>query len=283
MSTGHASYATPELLARRRAVAAEHRIVSGPPPRTAQERIAELCPRGTETVVDVGCGAGDYARLVVPRIPRGRYVGVDLSPGMLAACVAAAGLPRREDDRQERPTVAIVRARAERLPLRDRSADVVLCCFLLFFLDESELEAALDEAVRVLRPGGRLIANAYGERSTTVDLPGQALDRVAPGATLRRWHPAWRIETAEGHLDRRFRRVSLESIAARYVFTGGDGDDLADYVLSFRGELLDRLPEGVDPERFLEALEAVAREAVARSTYVETTPMAWLTAVGPGR
>ncbi|HEX6249642.1 MAG TPA: class I SAM-dependent methyltransferase [Nocardioidaceae bacterium] len=95
-------------------------------------------------------------------------VVTDLSRGMLG--VAAERLPGRE---------AV--ASAERLPVADRSVEVVSLVWLLHLLPIPVADAALAEAARVLRPGGHLVTTvdkdlAHGRvRRTGAD----AADRVA--------------------------------------------------------------------------------------------------------
>jgi len=74
-------------------------------------------------------------------------IGVELSAGMLARARQRAG--------SARATVFLVRADAQRLPLRSDSLDVVLSILSLCTIPDER--AALAEAFRVLRPGGRLV------------------------------------------------------------------------------------------------------------------------------
>jgi demethylmenaquinone methyltransferase/2-methoxy-6-polyprenyl-1,4-benzoquinol methylase len=93
-------------------------------------------------VIDVGIGTGLVAREALTLCgPQGRLTGVDPSAGMMAQ----ANLPG----------VALLQGRAEALPCDDASADFVSLGYALRHL--SDLDRALSEFHRVLRPGGRLL------------------------------------------------------------------------------------------------------------------------------
>ena len=111
-----------------------------------------LDPRPTDALLDVGCGRG---AVLVPAAPRvHRLVGVDASPGMVAAA-------REELDRAGAGPVDLRVMDAESLEFEDASFDAVTCAFTLFFLPRPE--RAADEFARVLRPGGRLIVSTWGD------------------------------------------------------------------------------------------------------------------------
>jgi SAM-dependent methyltransferase len=102
--------------------------------------VHELPPR-CRLVVDVGCGPGNsatYTRDAVPSV-----VAVDAARAMLHRA-------RRRDRR-----LALVHADAARLPFRERSVDAVTFHSVLYLLPDRA--AVLREAVRVLRPGGRVV------------------------------------------------------------------------------------------------------------------------------
>lgn len=91
-------------------------------------------------VIDVGCGEGRFCRMLAER--GARPVGVDPTAGLLSAA-------------RLRGTNALVRARAERLPLRDRCADLAVS--YLSLVDIRGYQEAVGEMARVLRPGGALV------------------------------------------------------------------------------------------------------------------------------
>ncbi|MGH7481574.1 MAG: ArsR/SmtB family transcription factor, partial [Longimicrobiales bacterium] len=95
-------------------------------------------------VGDLGCGTGQLAAAYAPFV--GRVIGVDRSREMLKAA------RRRLADVRN---VELRRGELEALPLDDASLDVALLFLVLHYVPEPP--AALAEAARVLRPGGRLL------------------------------------------------------------------------------------------------------------------------------
>ena len=92
--------------------------------------------------LELGCGTGIFLEKVAAR--GASITGIDLSADLLARCAVrmkgAAG-------------VSLVRGNAEKMPFPDASFDAVYGSSILHHLD---LEAALTEVARVLRPGGRM-------------------------------------------------------------------------------------------------------------------------------
>lgn len=103
-------------------------------------------PRRGSLVLDVGCGTGRALPVLAAAVgPRGRVLGLDLTPGMLA-----------EAQRKGRGgCAALILADARHLPLPDAVADVVFTAGLLQHLPNPA--AGLAELARVARPGGRLV------------------------------------------------------------------------------------------------------------------------------
>ena len=102
---------------------------------------------GAETVLDLACGPGTLTRHLSDAVgPDGLVVGADLSAPMLTRAARAVTAAN----------TAFVRADAMDLPLRDASLDAVSCSLCLHLVPD--LDSALTQIARVLRPGGRLAA-----------------------------------------------------------------------------------------------------------------------------
>lgn len=104
--------------------------------------LERLVPPSGKDIVDVGCGGGALVRALSDR--GARMTGVEISESQMAGAV------EHDDGRGTRYVVG----RAERLPLDDASADIVVFMRSLHHVPLADLGAALAEARRVIRPGG---------------------------------------------------------------------------------------------------------------------------------
>jgi SAM-dependent methyltransferase len=109
--------------------------------RSVEAMLRVLAPLPGEVVLDVGAGPGIVVRSLAAAGVR-RVVALERSAGMIAAA-GYAGRPALRGD-------------AVRLPVADGSVDVVTASWVLHVLDPAARAAAVTEAARVLRPGGRL-------------------------------------------------------------------------------------------------------------------------------
>ena len=111
------------------------------------DRILEgLRPDGV--IADVGAGTGTLAALLADARPDADVVAIDGDPEVLERA-ARKGVRGRE-------------GLAGDLPLADRSTDRVVMSLLLHHLEPDAKRAALGEARRVLKPGGRLHVADWG-------------------------------------------------------------------------------------------------------------------------
>jgi SAM-dependent methyltransferase len=100
---------------------------------------AELA--GARRVLDVGCGEGQITRLASSLDGVEVAVGIDPTPSQIRVAVERAG------------ATGFARAAADRLPFADGSFDAVVVCLVFEHVDD--VDAAVGEIARVLRPGGR--------------------------------------------------------------------------------------------------------------------------------
>lgn len=165
-----------------------------------------LGPLDGQRLLDVGCGTGHLAAAATRR--GAEVLGVDFAESMVARA------------RTNYPDLAFRQGDAEALDCDDASFDAVACSFALLHL--SDQEAAIAEACRVLRPGGRyaftvwrgpedgceffaltrgaIEAHGCGE----VDLPA-----APPGDRLAAPEVASEVLSAAGFVEPELRDVSL--------------------------------------------------------------------------
>ena len=109
--------------------------------------LARVDAANVQSAVDIGCGEGRFCRMLRDRGIR--MIGVDPTAALI------------EQARVLDPSGDYRITRGEALDLGDASVD--LAVFYLSLIDISDLGAALMEARRVVRPGGRvLVANLQG-------------------------------------------------------------------------------------------------------------------------
>ncbi|MFM8529674.1 MAG: class I SAM-dependent methyltransferase [Ilumatobacteraceae bacterium] len=112
---------------------------------------AELA--GFDRVLDVGCGDGQISRLA-SRLGASRVVGIDPTWNQVrVAAERGAGTGSGSDTVRSQPPPVFARAGAADLPFADGSFDAVVAC--LVFEHIRDVDEAIAEVARVLRPGGR--------------------------------------------------------------------------------------------------------------------------------
>eukprot|EP00828_Plagiopyla_frontata_P031179 TRINITY_DN41011_c0_g1_i2.p1 TRINITY_DN41011_c0_g1~~TRINITY_DN41011_c0_g1_i2.p1 ORF type:complete len:338 (+),score=86.26 TRINITY_DN41011_c0_g1_i2:66-1079(+) len=120
--------------------------VVGPFLRPIHRAVVHELPRSGR-VLDLCCGTGALTAMVAART--GCAVGVDNSPAMIARAGAV------------RPDVEFIRADATSQPFGENVFDGVTLSFALHEKDSDTGRAMLEEARRVLRPGGLLLVADY--------------------------------------------------------------------------------------------------------------------------
>ena len=127
--------------------------------------LGDLRLQGDETVLDLGCGRGAVLLAAAKRLPRGRAIGVDVwrpdqTDNSRQATLANAALEGVADH------VEVHTADMTALPFDDNSVDVIVSSLAIHNIPtHAGRRKALNEAMRVLRPGGRLaIADLWETR-----------------------------------------------------------------------------------------------------------------------
>lgn len=143
-----------------------HRVDDLAPRKPGEEAVRSLLPSRPTTLLDLGCGDGRLARVVLEARPGlERVVVVDSSPPMLArARRAFAGDPR----------VTVTSWDLNRSIAPFGAFDVIVSGFAIHHLEDDRKRALLAEIARQLRPGG-LFANLEVVASATPELHAEFL------------------------------------------------------------------------------------------------------------
>ena len=224
-------YATEAGLAARKAAYA---TAEGPDAREVLfEAIAEARPR---RVLEVGGGEGELAERIVRELGA-ELVGIDQSERMVEI--------------QRRKGVDARIGDVQHLPLADGTFDVAVAAWMLYHV--SDLDRALAELARVLRPGGRLIAvtNSVDHLRELHELAGRDPQDA--------WESTFRRENGEQLLRRHFARVERRDADGWVTF---DDASLRRYAASW---------DALSPLLVLPPLEQPLRATRATSIFIAET------------
>lgn len=137
--------------------------------------------REGETVVDIGTGRGELVAVAVEQ-GAAQATGVDYSH----AAIELARETLSAHDLDERASVVLADARE--IPLPDGQADLVTLLDVVEHLTPQELDIALSEALRLLRPGGRVFVHT---------MPNRLIYDVTYRIQRALWPPRWTRWPAE--------------------------------------------------------------------------------------
>lgn len=169
---------------------------------TKRRMIDYLQPLEGKRVLDVGCGTGDDSREIARLVgPKGRVVGLDYSEAMVAEArrrAADSGLP-----------VEFCTGDAMKLDFADASFDRVRCENVLMHLRDAHM--GLDEMIRVVRSGGRIVASEADTETRFIDSPYVELTR-AIFSSFADATPSGRIGRA---LPRLMREAGLQGVTCQ--------------------------------------------------------------------
>ncbi|WP_433472219.1 class I SAM-dependent methyltransferase [Spirillospora sp. CA-142024] len=169
--------------------------------RALHERAVELAGiEPGQAVADIGCGTGNLSLAVLAAQPGARVTGLDPDGAALRRAARKA--------RRRGVALTLVQGYADRIPAQDASLDHVVSSLALHHVDDDGRSAFARDALRALRPGGRVTIVDFGGLSSNAEDAGNPTHGHGPAHALR-------------HLPRPMRsRVAHSPVAAR---DHGDG------------------------------------------------------------
>ena len=188
--------------------------------RAARRALEVAHLSGSEAVLEVAVGGGEFFSVLAKTPGLERCVGVDLSRSMLLRArrrLEVGGVRRR----------VLCRANALSLPFGSAAFDILFNLYMLDLLLEDDIAGVLKEFARLLRPGGRLIVLSMAEQARMVNAIWMWLYRRSP-VMVGGCRPAplaglmvsngWKIDLRERISQCGFRS---EMIVARFAGEGG--------------------------------------------------------------
>lgn len=209
-------------------------------------------------VLDVGTGTGTALEIVEERVGGGGVaIGVDPAPRMLVV------------GHRHRSGLRLAAAEAIDLPFGDATFDVAMAVFVLPYF--AKLETGLFDVMRVVRPGGRLVASAWAEGEDDLHRTWRELIEHAVGREVLRSSVKDEVPWAErladpGRFEEVLRAARLRPVRVerrRYRFAMSREDYVTAHEVEASGRFVRRMLGEAGWERFRER---------ARATYAERFP-----------
>ena len=191
-----------EILFNGTADAMRRRVLS--PLRRGLNHFTDRSP-GSIRVLDIATGTGRTLQQIRAALPHAELIGTDLSEAYLRQA-------NRWLNTGTNPLVQLIRANGESLPLAEETLQAVTCVFLLHELPGEARQNVLNEAWRVLEPGGVFVL------ADSVQLADSPQFSVAMENFRRVFHEPFYRDYIGDDIDARLQTAGFEGITAETHF-----------------------------------------------------------------
>src|SRR3990170_5260340 len=133
-----------------------------------QKIAKQIPPDKTVQILDVGCGTANLAIAIKKRSPNAEILGIDPDEKILKIA--------KEKIQKEKLNIKLVKAFAQKLPLKQNSFDYVVSSFAIHHIPSHLKNQAFYEMYRVLRSGGTILIIDIGKpKNLLAKIAGTAL------------------------------------------------------------------------------------------------------------
>jgi SAM-dependent methyltransferase len=221
-------------------------------PRSLTDHLIEaLHLRGTEELLDLGCGNGFVLEHVRPHLAAGHIVGLDIAPGVLEAA-------RRRLVGVATPCDFVEGSADDLSAFADGSFDRVMAVYMAHYVPD--LPRCFTEVRRVLRPGGRfvLVTDRPDSMVEMWDVHFTAMRAMNAPEYLFRATPKARISLDNGAEQLAPHFASVQTLSWQDQLQFADPEPFLDF---YRGQnhccASSKPGEGLPPEFFTELEQRV--------------------------
>lgn len=222
--------------------------------------ILDLIPwKGSEVVLDAGCGAGLYIQPIHKRlIDGGKIFSADLSFGMLSDVAK----------KESASCSNLLNTDILHLPIQDASCDILLANHMLYHVPD--IHAALKEIKRVLQPGGYLIAatNAKDSMMKIVEEIEKAYQTLGDPIQIPPTPPraSFSLENGCAFFEMDFHDFKIHRLESHLVFP--DAKPVIAYINSMRSFYEPQISTSISWEAMLAEMEIqITREIKQNGEY----------------
>lgn len=222
-----------------------------------QTGIDHLKLKGSEDILEVGCGDGSILVNLRRKGHTGKLTGMEINDGMFRESVEA----QKKGNIQ--PPIKFIVGSADNLPFPDKSFNVIIAFFMLYHMPD--IQQTLREWKRVLKDNGKVLISTGSPLNKPKHKKFKKMVEVLIGKTASpQFISSFNLENAEEQLNGVFK------ITDKFVYKGQIKIEKAQpYLKAFNSirDMYEPIPSDVDWERAESAVRKEVEEEITQNSF----------------